>query len=87
MLSSYLFYIGLLAMIIGFLLLFGYLIYLAIKGSNREREVRGGGIIIIGPIPIVFGSSKGITRTLLILAIALTLLSIILFLLQIILYK
>ncbi|MDY7082085.1 MAG: DUF131 domain-containing protein, partial [Halobacteria archaeon] len=29
-------------------------------GENSNTNVEGGGIIFIGPIPIVFGSSKGV---------------------------
>ncbi len=52
------------------------------SGSSKEREgeaeqeresgrVKGGGVIIIGPVPIVFGSDKKTVRSLLILAIVL----------------
>lgn len=61
-------------MIIGFMLI--------ILGSikNSERRVEGGGVIIIGPLPIVIGTNEKISKILLVLAITLTLLSLILFL-------
>ena len=43
--------------------------------TEKKREVRGGGVILIGPIPIVFGDSKYAFWSL-ILAIILMLLSI-----------
>ena len=46
-----------------------------VKGNGK---VRGGGAIIIGPIPIVFGTDKKSLRTVLLLAIVLTVLLIIL---------
>ena len=44
-----------------------------------KGSVEGGGVIIIGPIPIAFGTSKKITGILLILAIILFLLTVISF--------
>lgn len=43
-------------------------------GGDREAsqaEVSGGGIIMLGPIPIVFGSDKGSVKTLILIAIVL----------------
>lgn len=43
--------------------------------SNRSAgkgNVRAGGAVIIGPVPIVFGSDKKTVKTVLILAIVLT---------------
>ncbi len=28
------------------------------RGERRKKKVTGGGVVIIGPIPIVFGESK-----------------------------
>ncbi|MCS7108688.1 MAG: DUF131 domain-containing protein [Sulfolobales archaeon] len=39
---------------------------------SGEKRVEVGGAVIVGPIPIVFGSNKGITKVMLILAILLT---------------
>lgn len=43
--------------------------------AGKKRKVRGGGVILIGPIPIVFGDSKYAILSL-ILAIILMLISI-----------
>ncbi|WP_290596864.1 MULTISPECIES: TIGR00304 family membrane protein [unclassified Archaeoglobus] len=48
---------------------------------KKEKRVKGGGVILIGPIPIVFGDSKYAVISL-ILAIVLMLLSIALLLLM-----
>ncbi len=47
------------------------------KSSAREEQVRGGGVILIGPIPVVFGTDKRFTLIAMILAIVLMLLAII----------
>ncbi len=39
--------------------------------GRRPSEAEGGGIIMIGPIPIVFGTSKKIVRMLIIVGAAL----------------
>ena len=40
-----------------FLLVLGLLMLIA-SGAGDKGEVKGGGIILIGPIPIVFGGSS-----------------------------
>lgn len=53
----------------------------SLKKSDRETSrVEGGGVIIVGPIPIVIGSSEKISKILVILAIILTILTFIVFL-------
>jgi len=49
------------------------------QGGNRKLE--GGGVLIIGPIPIVFGTSQKVSVILLILAITLTLIALTTFIL------
>lgn len=71
---------------IGFgLILLGFaLIFIAMIGailSGRKRgggKIRGGGAIIIGPIPIVFGTDKQSVKVILVLSIALVALLIVL---------
>ncbi len=41
------------------------------EGSEAKR-VEGGGVVIVGPLPIVFGTSERIAKSLVILAIVLT---------------
>lgn len=62
---------GLLLVIVGFLLAFVAAIFLAIKGRGTSGQTRGAGILLIGPIPIIFGSDRDSVRTLMILAIIL----------------
>jgi uncharacterized protein (TIGR00304 family) len=42
------------------------------ESEEGEKKVRGGAVLVIGPIPIVFGSDKEVTKILMILAIVLT---------------
>jgi len=68
---------------LGFLLLISGSLGSMFKNSgeqeSRGADVKGGGIIMIGPIPIVFGSDKSSVHTLLILAIVLMVLYFIVF--------
>ncbi|MBI5253342.1 MAG: DUF131 domain-containing protein [Euryarchaeota archaeon] len=47
--------------------------------KSKEAEVRGGGVILIGPFPIVFGSDAEAAKTVLILTILLILIVFFLF--------
>ncbi len=73
--NEYLFYAGLAIIFISIILLLVGTIYESRKNVNRQENNRQrtevGGVIFIGPIPIVFGSSKGIAKWMLILAIIL----------------
>jgi uncharacterized protein (TIGR00304 family) len=44
-----------------------------------EPKIKTGGVIMIGPIPIIFGSDKASAKTAIILAIVLMLLSLLIF--------
>mgnify|MGYP000232779001 CR=1 FL=1 len=70
-------------MILGIVIIFiGFIIILlAVAKTMRGGKVEAGGVVIVGPIPIVFGTSARATKMVLILAIALTILAIILFIL------
>ncbi len=49
-----------------------------LSGTKRRAQTRGAGVIIIGPIPIVFGTDKESVKKILILAITLSVIMIIL---------
>jgi uncharacterized protein (TIGR00304 family) len=63
--------LGLVLVIMGFVLAFVAVILLALRGRGTGGQTKGAGILLIGPIPIVFGSDRDSVRTLMILAIVL----------------
>jgi uncharacterized protein (TIGR00304 family) len=58
---------GILIMLIAIVLLF-------VSGVREKGEVKGGGAIVIGPFPIIFGTDKESIKTVLLLPITLTIL-------------
>jgi len=69
MFGPLLFNMGVVLIIVGFILAFVLLILLIFKSFKGEGKVKGGGAIIIGPFPIVFGTDKESIKMLLILSI------------------
>ncbi|BDC18971.1 DUF131 domain-containing protein [Acidianus sp. HS-5] len=71
MISQYLDELGILLIMLGFLIVFLGIIYEAFKPKeeNEGNKTQAGGIILIGPIPIIFGSSKKIEKWMLIVAL------------------
>lgn len=61
---------GMLVIIVAILLLF----LSSVKGAGK---VKGGGALIIGPFPIIFGTDKESIKTVLLLSIILTILLVI----------
>lgn len=59
-------FVGILMVLAAFVLLF--------ISSFRGGKVKGGGAVIVGPFPIIFGTDKESVKTVLWLSIALTLL-------------
>lgn len=69
--------------ILGFLMIMIALITESFKKEKKEEEqskteIRGGGVVLIGPIPIVFGTDKQSLIIILSLTIAIMILAIIL---------
>nr|QNO56446.1 hypothetical protein OHJJKADD_00019 [Methanosarcinales archaeon ANME-1 ERB7] len=75
--------LGLLLVFIGFLVILAGVFSMAYQawktGDVEKPEVRGGGIIMIGPIPIIFSTDVAALKILMILAIVLMLIGSILF--------
>jgi uncharacterized protein (TIGR00304 family) len=63
--------IGLTLIVAGFVLVFVATILLSLKGSSGKGKVKAGGVVIIGPVPIIFGTDKQTVKALLILSIIL----------------
>jgi len=74
--------LGIIIIFIGVIIVFAAFVLL-ILSSIKSGRARGGGAIIIGPFPIVFGSDKESVKTILWLSIVLTVL---LFIVSIVLY-
>lgn len=49
---------GIALILLGFILVF---IGTLLSAFSGEADVEGGGVIMIGPIPIVFGTGRGVT--------------------------
>lgn len=56
---------------IGFILALIAVILLATRSANAGTKTRGGGILLIGPIPIIFGTDRESVKILVILSIIL----------------
>jgi uncharacterized protein (TIGR00304 family) len=69
--DSLLFNIGLLLALAGFALAIVAIFVAILRSAKGTGEVRGGGIVMIGPVPIVFGTDKGSVRILILLGIVL----------------
>jgi uncharacterized protein (TIGR00304 family) len=69
--DSFLFNIGLLLALAGFALAIVAIFVTILKSARGTGKVRGGGIVMIGPVPIVFGTDKESARILILLAIVL----------------
>jgi len=70
--------IGVLLIIVGFALFF---LATITRESREESRVEAGGVLVIGPVPIVIGTSQRIAKAVLILALALFIVAIIFFVL------
>jgi len=68
-----LFGLGTALIIVGVLVIAVAIFLLSVKSAGKGK-VRGGGAVIIGPIPIVFGTDKKSLKTVLLLSLALTIL-------------
>lgn len=67
---------GSLLIMLGFLLILVGILH--VNGSKNEADIKGGGVLFVGPVPIIFGSDKRSAIIIMLLAIALMLLLIIL---------
>lgn len=54
----------------GLLVAFAAIILMIMSGKKDQRQVRGGGILFIGPIPIIFGTDNQSVKILVLLVIA-----------------
>jgi uncharacterized protein (TIGR00304 family) len=57
--------------IIGIIIIVVVVILASTEGAKKGK-VRGAGVIMIGPIPVIFGTDKKSVKNILVLALALT---------------
>jgi uncharacterized protein (TIGR00304 family) len=69
--SSGLLTLGTAFIFLGIIVVVVAVILMAVLG-NKEGKTRASGVVIIGPVPIIFGKDKKDTRTILKLSIGLT---------------
>jgi uncharacterized protein (TIGR00304 family) len=69
-----LFNVGVILIFAGFLITLLAVVLMFFMNIRGKGKVRGGGAVIIGPFPIIFGTDKESVRTLLLLSIILTIL-------------
>jgi uncharacterized protein (TIGR00304 family) len=67
--------IGSTLVFVGFAIVIIAIILLFLKNAKSEKgKVKGGGVVIIGPIPVVFGTDKESVKIILVLSIILMIL-------------
>jgi len=69
--STALYALGIVLIFVGVLIIVIAIILIFISGAKKGK-IKGGGAIIIGPIPIIFGTEKKLLKTVLLLSLALT---------------
>jgi uncharacterized protein (TIGR00304 family) len=75
--ASLLYSLGIILIAVGIIIVI--LAVLLSVGKAENVKVKGAGVIMIGPIPIIFGSDKKSVKTVLALALALTIAFIVLY--------
>jgi len=63
--------IGLTLVFVGFAIAFIAVVLLFLRGFKGKEKVKGGGVVIIGPIPIIFGTDKESVKFILVLSVIL----------------
>jgi uncharacterized protein (TIGR00304 family) len=73
-------YVGVVIVVLGMLFIFAGMIKQAVSSKDAGKgEIRGGGVIMLGPLPIIFGTDKDSISTVIILALLLVVVSYFLF--------
>jgi len=64
--------LGFIIVFLGFAITLVAVFLMVIRGGKAGGKMKGGGAILVGPIPIVFGTDRESMKIVLILAIVLT---------------
>jgi len=73
-----LFAVGFILILVGSVILLVAAFLLVLRALREKGRVRGGGLVMIGPFPVIFGTDKESVKVLLLLSIALVVLVLIL---------
>jgi uncharacterized protein (TIGR00304 family) len=73
--------VGIVLVLAGVVIIAVAVFLLSVRGAGKGK-VRGGGAVIIGPIPIIFGTDKKSLRTILVLSLVLTVLLLVVIIVQ-----
>ncbi len=73
--------VGIALVVVGIVVIVASII-VASMGGAKKGKVRGAGVIMIGPIPIIFGTDKKSVKTVLALALTLTIVVLIIIILD-----
>jgi len=68
--------LGIALVFLGFMVVLASAVMMFLGSARERRSVRGGAVIMIGPIPVVFGSDRESAKILMILAIGLMIVAI-----------
>lgn len=71
MFAQTMFNIGLTLVIIGFTVVFIAVMLMVFTAAKAKGKVKGGGVVVIGPFPIIFGTDKESVKIILVLSIVL----------------
>jgi uncharacterized protein (TIGR00304 family) len=63
--------IGIALVVVGVIVIVAAITLISIGGTKKDK-IHGAGVIMIGPIPIIFGTDKKSVKYMLVLALALT---------------
>ncbi|MEM2118194.1 MAG: DUF131 domain-containing protein [Candidatus Bathyarchaeia archaeon] len=64
--------LGIALIFVGMLIVLVAMVLLFVSNIRKKGKIRGGGAIIIGPFPIIFGTDKESVKTVLLLSLVLT---------------
>jgi len=66
--------LGFVFIIVGVLIILVAILLLFFRSIKKEGKIKGGGAVIIGPFPIIFGTNKESIKMVLLLSLALIIL-------------
>ncbi len=72
MADSAIFIVGFALIVLGILLVIAATVLAGTRGQKGNSKARTAGVVIVGPVPIVFGNDKKMLKSLLVLAVVLT---------------